>query len=323
MLIEEDVAIAHSDYSDDLAHYGVLGQKWGVRKQTRNSLMDAKRKSDTAKDRAPKSGGSSKADAKWEKKGRRSLNKKEYRRGANRAIDTLNAALPGINEKTVYQSYIGKGGNLQDGSPTSIKYNNEVNKVWQDSLAKETKSARSSPSGDKEFELLTGGPKGWDVQVVNAKHSADQNGSLKVKVDSSGLITSIKLAVNADLSHLSKTNDEYIAHYGVLGQKWGVRNQKRKDEAAARSERITNMSDGDMKAAVARINLEKQYSQLTETESTKYGKKFTDRAKDKMTKKAADAFSDKVFSLMATAVASGVALKVGELAIKKVTGGQF
>lgn len=69
----------------------------------------------------------------------------------------------------------------------------------------------------------------------------------------------------------------YLAHYGVLGMKWGVRRKSRTPSAdsakvkAIRKKKIDEMSNQELRDANNRLQLESQYKQLTK--KTNVGKK--------------------------------------------------
>lgn len=72
-------------------------------------------------------------------------------------------------------------------------------------------------------------------------------------------------------------DEEFLSHYGVKGQKWGVR--KRRNEAARKKQfspanRARKMSEKDLKEAIARMELEKKYIDLSKG-TTGAGKKYT------------------------------------------------
>jgi hypothetical protein len=62
---------------------------------------------------------------------------------------------------------------------------------------------------------------------------------------------------------------EVLEHHGVKGQKWGVRRSKRQ-LARASGKSVKDMSDEELKTAVARMNLEQQYSKLTSGSSSSF-----------------------------------------------------
>jgi hypothetical protein len=75
-------------------------------------------------------------------------------------------------------------------------------------------------------------------------------------------------------------DNNYLYHWGVKGMKWGVRKQP-KQVLAAKSRRskkmrdkyMKSLSDDELKREVNRLNMEKQYRQLTNKEVGKGRKK--------------------------------------------------
>ena len=80
-------------------------------------------------------------------------------------------------------------------------------------------------------------------------------------------------------------SDDYLAHYGVLGMKWGVRKNKAKGGLRKRKSRpvhddyrkahsgksVKSMSDSELRSVNNRLQMERQYSELTR--KTSKGKK--------------------------------------------------
>lgn len=60
--------------------------------------------------------------------------------------------------------------------------------------------------------------------------------------------------------------DNFLAHYGKKGMKWGVRKASLSPEHASvktiRKSKAKSLSDAELKQAISRMNLEKQYKDL-------------------------------------------------------------
>lgn len=72
-------------------------------------------------------------------------------------------------------------------------------------------------------------------------------------------------------------NNQYLSHYGILGMRWGVRRSKsqlsRKHRKKVASDDVKKMSDSELRQKINRLQMEKQYTQLTNEKISK-GKKF-------------------------------------------------
>ena len=80
-------------------------------------------------------------------------------------------------------------------------------------------------------------------------------------------------------------SDDYLAHYGVLGMKWGVRKDKAKGglrkrkstpvhddyKKAHSGKSVKSMSDSELRSVNNRLQMERQYNELTR--KTSKGKK--------------------------------------------------
>lgn len=76
-----------------------------------------------------------------------------------------------------------------------------------------------------------------------------------------------------------------LAHHGILGMKWGVRRYQNKDGSLTPAGKkrythyddadVASLTDNELRSRVNRLNIEKQYKQLTsETKQINAGAKF-------------------------------------------------
>lgn len=76
------------------------------------------------------------------------------------------------------------------------------------------------------------------------------------------------------------TIDDVLEHFGVKGMKWGVRKSKSSDSSGTKTsterKKISDMSDTELRASLNRMQMEKQYKDMTKGPPTRAeaGKKF-------------------------------------------------
>lgn len=116
--------------------------------------------------------------------------------------------------------------------------------------------------------------------------------------------------------------DNELMHFGIKGQKWGVRRYQNKDGTLTpagrkkygsddhrkvseiRKKSISEMSNNELKEANYRLNLEKQYKDLTRKKS--------------IGKKAVTAFIGTASTIVAIEGATKTYKRVADLALKKI-----
>lgn len=115
-------------------------------------------------------------------------------------------------------------------------------------------------------------------------------------------------------------NSAVLQHHGILGQRWGVRrtetqlargskgssSSKRVSAKEVEKNKVKSMSDAELRQRINRIQMEKQYEDLTSNEISA-GRKFVNEVLGQSGKK------------VATAVITGATL----YAIKSATSGEF
>lgn len=75
--------------------------------------------------------------------------------------------------------------------------------------------------------------------------------------------------------------DNELSHFGVKGMKWGVRKSRTSTVESSprkklKSKEIKSLSDDELRKRINRIQMEKQYKQLTKREQSKGSKVVKD-----------------------------------------------
>lgn len=62
---------------------------------------------------------------------------------------------------------------------------------------------------------------------------------------------------------MNNNSEDFLAHYGKLGMKWGVRRSAENQAVRTlRKQRASSLSDTELKQAINRMSLEKKYREL-------------------------------------------------------------
>jgi 2'-5' RNA ligase len=204
-----------------LAHFGVRGMRWGVRKS--QNLTEGQVKFHTRREaRAGK-----RADKEWKKGLKSTANAVKVH---NEAADEVNAKISGFNSDKRWAN-------------TNLAKDPVKRKEYDDAFFQEianpayTRAAvkvfgEKSPGGRYRFEVVN--PAQGTVRVVDTKkvkHAEEDVAMFKITRNAQGFITKIEpmdtvLEQTIDLGSVlvsSLMEGDALEHYGVKGMRWGVR----------------------------------------------------------------------------------------------------
>lgn len=246
-----------------LAHIGVKGMKWGVR---RAQKQIAKGNLTLAK-----------ADAKWQERIYSTRGAVKVHNNVIKQMKGREGALAKIKNDPKY-----KGKDLTFASPLRDQYYQDIRVAYAMSTAKATQEVHGvSPSGRLKTSLVTNAEKsviGIQVEDVDVEHAdGKENLIFDFLFDKMGFVTGA-IPAEESVEHTGATAElaEALAHYGTKGMRWGVRKNAsgvirgtedhitaRVLTNRARSKGTSHLSNEQLQAVVQRINLEQQYARLT------------------------------------------------------------
>lgn len=80
--------------------------------------------------------------------------------------------------------------------------------------------------------------------------------------------------MGGDLSNEVKMNNDALYHHGIKGMRWGVIRTPEQLGHKSKKKRAKDMTDDELRKAVNRMNLEKQYNSMINDKSVSIGKRF-------------------------------------------------
>lgn len=261
--------MSKSEVEAFIAHHGVKGMKWGVRRDHGHE------------GEAVKARHLGKLDKKWQKnvystQGAIALH--------NAVADKMNnGGLDSLNNKPEYKSAkalidIKTGQPVGELGKTYIAdYNKMANKFIHEAVAEVHGSSPSGnfvaaydPKADRVRVSMTPGPHQLSRREARRINHADmtewEDLEIEVDHDSAGRIVQAS-NVRGSLSQDDLATIAFFAHHGVKGMRWGVRRKRgsggRVEPSGGTSHpKPHELSNEDLKAYIDRLQMEKQYKQL-------------------------------------------------------------
>lgn len=238
---------------DVLAHYGVKGMHWGVRKNETKAQKAVR-----------------KADKKYESVNARYNKTFEI---ANAARDSFKKSGDLDRLKTKYNARLGK--THESNRLINKKYRAEAQQVFLKHLKAAADKQAPNASGTRKYKITVPPkrPDRWIVTTTTVKH-ADDVVEFDLVLDKEGWITDVVPVQPLEQSALSA--EDVLAHYGVKGMKWGRRkkdNPASSDSSAASSTKtavkkkgVHTVSNNELQAAIRRMQLEQDFKRLSVNE---------------------------------------------------------
>jgi len=234
-------------FEETLAHFGIKGMQWGVRK---------KRPLTTAQ-----------ADHKW---GKQASTFKIRRQVYNSSFKRVNEVeLPNLNNKPAY-----KNADFRKDSPLRRAYLDDAVKMFNKVLNEESdRILGPSPSGHYRLNFTQGLDNRYpSAEIIQVVRHADDSLKLNITWGPMGHIISCK--IDEPLIQFDSFED-FLSHFGIKGMRWGVRRSSSQlhapsDDHASAQEAKTkakksgtkSLSNQELQSLINRMNLEQQYNRI-------------------------------------------------------------
>ena len=280
-------------YDEYLAHYGVLGMKWGVRKDRSSN------KTEKLTDRKVRKEINKIANARTKASLKRGVGSGTAKKQIKAVVDKREKELPGFRKKVIERQ-----NKVQTRKLTAVIFGIPATAFAIANADKIAVGAKATNYIAKNILFTT------LVSVTSKRQaaaSAAQKGREFAETMGINAPNVIDLASDAyrvvrhegfDMT-LNNYDDDYLAHYGVLGMKWGVRkdgrpqgyqggktNSKRKKKVSmdvSEDKKQSNvllkkhpddLSNVELKRLNNRMELESNYKRLTKTDKSKFQKGY-------------------------------------------------
>lgn len=263
---------------DFLLHFGVQGMHWGQRRAAK-----ATAKADKTNHKN------------WKKDAR---SRETADKVFNEASKTMKPVFKKLNADPNFKDY-------KTNRKTQQQYDEVVAQVFNQHMAKASLKLTAKSFGEAigtramvyQYDRHTGYMHAVEKQAVFHSTQDSEFPSFKVITDSNGLVIGFEFP--DAIAHT-----DVIEHFGVKGQKWGVKKQTKKTPPSIHKK----LNDAELKKSVERLRLEQQHVELTAKLNTKQGSDFTKKILSQQGAIAASAV---------TSFAVGAALKGISNRIKK------
>lgn len=244
---------------DFLEHYGVQGMKWGVRKDKGHEGESVRTK------KLPK------LDKKWEKK---ALSSSNIIKMQNAVADKLNAPNGGLNKVNNSAKYRDVDFTNPKNRDLHTQYMKDITDTMHRTYKSVAREAGGNPSGTKRFGAKLDHIAGKVYfSLDDVKHADFEDDIQFVGVlDAKRFVTSIEKTTEKSMQQSSDPVEDFLAHYGVLGMRWG----KKKAEVPASTDakasiaikekakvgKVKALSNKQLQTAINRMQLEQNFKRL-------------------------------------------------------------
>lgn len=245
---------------DVLAHFGIKGMRWGVRKDL--SVGGA-------------------ADLKWSAKTEAKFRRNQakiFKKAFDAGFDERKA----LNDKQSWP--------MKEGSTQHKKYLREHASIVEKNLNKVIRDmgVDTGPSGGVRLRISQSAETGRttlhfekiDQNLLNELGHADMSMPptgvyMELIADKDGRIIDYILKDGSLQQSSTLDVDDVLAHFGVKGMRWGVIKEARaarankKAFAPTKKGPLAHLSDAELKTLVKRLEMEKKYKELTAPQKSK------------------------------------------------------